>query len=231
MLNNVGDIITEVLVRNNRSTTDSFITDAMLQDWTRDAHVWAASYHKWVFTEGRQSTTYTGAEEWSFEGYKADSFRIVQVGGKRLQKLNFEDYQIFREETPGADDRVYSDFGRTVFINPNADVSGSLTVYGQYQPSLDSTDLAATTIFSGYDEEGNEALVEKITGYLKRREHLPDEADLHDQRAALKLEEIWKRTQDEQALYQTHPTRGGMWKRFDVLKGRQSDEIRNEDQF
>ena len=235
-LNNVGDIIDEVLVRNNRTTTDSFITDAILQDWVRQSHKWVASYHKWPFTEGRVQTTYASGgglnnDEFYFEGYKADSFRIVQVGGKRLQKLNFEDYQILKEEEPTKNDRVYADFGRTVFINPYADISGTLVAYGQYEPIIDPTDLTATTIFSGYDEEGNEAMVEKMSAYLKRREHLTQEAELHDQRASIKLEEIWKRIEDEQSLYQTHPDRGGMFKRFDVLRGARSDEIRREDQF
>jgi hypothetical protein len=235
MLNDVGDLITELLVRNNRTTTDSFVTDAMLQGWTRMSHTWAAAYHKWPFTEGRLATTYAtgsgpGSDEWYFEGYKSDSLRMLQVGGKRLTKLNFEDYQIMREESPGADDRVFSDFGRTVFINPNADISGTLYAYLQYEPNIDPTDLAATTVFSGYDEEGNEALIEKMTAYLKRREHLAQEAELHDARAAAKLEEVWKRVQDEQYAYKTHPERGGMWERFDVLDGRPTDEFKR-DQF
>lgn len=230
-LNNLGDIMTEVLVRNNRTTTDSFVTDAMLQDWTRMAHTWGAAYHKWPFTEGRTSTTWASTEEWNFEGYKADSFRIVQVGGKRLKKLDFANYQIFREEEPSAEERVFSDFGGLVFINPNIDLSGTLTAWGQYQPSVDPTDLTATTVFSGRDEEGNEALVEKMSGYLKRREHLAQEAELHDQRASAKLDEIWKRVLDEQYQYQTHPDSGGMFKRFDVLRGGITDEIFKRDQW
>ena len=231
-----NDIFTEVLVRNNRTTTDSFITDAMLKSWLIDAHVWATAFHKWPFTEGRVQTTYatgTGpnSDEFFFEAYKADSFRIIQVGGKRLEKLNFEDYQIFREEEPEADDRVFSDFGRTVFINPRADVSGTLVAYGQYQPYIDVTDYTSTTLFSDYDEEGNEAIVEKMSGYLKRREHLAQEAELHDQRANAKLEEVWKRVQDEAYAYKTHPDRGGMYKRFDVIQGLGADELFQRDQF
>lgn len=229
MLNSTGDIITEVLVRNNRTTTDSFITDAMLFDWVRDAHIWASGYHKWPFTEGRISTTFTGLEEWSFEGYKSDSIRLLQVGGKRLQKLNFEDYQIYREEQPSDDDRVYSDFGGLVFINPYIDLSGTLTAWGQYQPTIDPTDLEAKTIFSGHDEEGNEALVEKMTCYLKRREHLVNESELHDQRATLKLDDLWKKIQAEQFGYQTKDR--GMFKRIDVLSGIENDELTKRDQF
>ena len=93
------------------------------------------------------------------------------------------------------------------------------------------TDEAQTTPFSTYDAEGNEAIYEKMSSYMKRREHLTEEAELHDQRAVAKLEEMWKRIQDRQALYQTHPDRGGIFKRFDVLRGRGVDDDVTENQF
>jgi hypothetical protein len=231
MLRTRDDIFTEVLVRNNRTTTDAFITDAHLKSWFFDAVIWASAYHKWPFTEGRMSTTWAGVEEINFEGFKSDSLRMLQVGGKRLNKLNFEDYQIFKEESPGSTERVFSDFGRVIFVNPSADVSGTMVAYTQYQPAIDVTDETGTTPFSNYDEEGNEAIVEKMSGYLKRREHLTDEAELHDGRAVLKLDEVYKRIQDEQYAYKTHPDRGGMFERIDVLDGKRSSDEIKRDQF
>lgn len=228
--------MTEVLVRNNRTTTDSFITDTMLQDWVRDANRWATAYHKWPFTEKRDlSTTWSGSEETEYTalgvGYKTDSIRMILIGDKRMKKLNYEDYLIFREEQPESNDRVFSDYGRTVFINPNADVSGSLVTYGQYSPSVDPTDLTAKTVFSDYDEEGNEAYVEKMTSFLKRRENQQEVAELHDQRASAKLEEIWQRILGEQFKYQSHPATGGMFKRVDVIEGNYEDELFKRNQF
>jgi len=225
------DLFTELLVRNNLTTTDTFITDAYLKSWFRDAHVWASSYHKWPMTEGRVSTTFAATEEWSFEGYKADSFRMVQINGKRLTKLNFEDYQTFREEEPNANDRVFSSFGKLVFINPYIGLTGTMTAWGQYQPYVDVTDETGTTIFTDWNDEGNEGVLEKMSSYLKRRLNNPQAAELHDQRAAAKLEEIWKHYQEEQYKKQTHPDSGGMFKRFDVLRGSATDEIMHRDQF
>lgn len=231
MLKTQADIITEVLVRNNRTTTDSFITDTYLKSWYFDSAIWAYAYHKWPMTEGRLSTTWAGTEEVIFEGLKADSLRMLQVGGKRFNKLNFEDYQIFREESDGSTERVFSDFGRVLFVNPYADVSGTMVAYAQYQPYLDVTDDTANTLFSGFDEEGNEAIVEKMSGYLKRREHLPDEAELHDKRAMEKLDEVYSRIQNEQYAYKSHPDRGGMFERIDVLGGSLADDQIKRDQF
>jgi hypothetical protein len=239
MLNTTNDIITEVLVRNNRTTTDSFITDSTIQGWLKDAHTWAASYKKWPFTEGRYSTTASSTST-SPEGYtrlaypesfKADSVRLMTVDGKRFEKKNFYKFQEFVEDNSGDDDLIYTDYGRELLINPNASgFSGTVVLWGQYSPILDVTDLSAKTIFSDYDEEGNEALVEKMTAYLKRREHLPDEAELHDQRAQAVLEAIYTRFADEQFAY--HDTGGdGMFKRFDVVNGGFREDVYNTDRW
>lgn len=225
------DIITEVLVRNNRSTTDGFLTDSNLTNWYKNAVAWATSFKKWPFTEGRVQTTYASVEEWGFEGYKADSIRMIQVGGKALTKLNFEDYLTYKEKEPTGTEKFFSDFGRTIFINVNAGLSGTLVAYGQYQPAVDTTDESATTIFTDWDEEANESIVEKMTGYLKRKEHLAQEAELHDQRAAAKLEEVYKRILDEQFKYKTNPHSDGMFSRFDVLAGGRTDEIIKKNQW
>lgn len=230
------DIFTEVLVRNNLTTTDSFITDTILKAWYRDAHMWSTSYHKWPMTEGRIQTTFATAtgpnsDEWFFEGYKQDSFRLMQIGGKALKKLTFADYQIFRETEPTGTGRVFSDFGKTVFINPYADVSGTVVAYGQYQPYIDVTDETGTTIFTDFNDEGNEGIVEKMQGHLKRRLHLPQEAELHDQRAVAKLDEVWKRILEEQGMYQTHQDRGGMFQRIDVVEGNYENELYKRNQF
>lgn len=225
-----GDIITEVLIRNNRTTADSSITDAMLKNWLRMAHTWACAQHKWPCTEGRVSTTWAGSEEITFEGYKMDSFRFVEIGGKKYQKVNFENYRQFREDRPGATDRIFSDYGRIMFINPNTGDSGTLVGYGQYQPVLDPTDLAAETVFSSWDAEANEGIVEKMSSYLKRRERQVGEAEAHDQRASLKLQEVAGRISEEQYAYQLRHG-DGIFKRIDVIRGGFRDDLMNRDQF
>lgn len=234
------DIFLEVLVRSNRATTDAFVTDAMLKNWFVQAHTWAAGAHKWPATEGRVQTTYTAVEEWNFEGYKADSFRIVTIGGKRLQKLNYDDYLLFKEAEPSATDRVYSDFGRTLFINSSVDASGTLVCYGQFTPQIDLTDETGLTVFSGFDEEGNEAIVERMLAYYYSRQSpsasarggkVVSESIVHQQEALTILERLWQRILDEQAMYQTARDRGGMFRRFSVLSGLQDDELWRRDQW
>jgi hypothetical protein len=230
---NRGNLATEVLVRSGKDTTSGWVTDTMLNDWLSQSHRFGAGYKKWPFTEGRTSTTFaTTSETWDFEGYKADSFRIITVGDRRLQKLNFEDYLIFKEESPSADDRVYSDFGGLVYVNTGADVSGTMTAYGQYMPAnFDATDDTTETVFSEGNDEGNQAVIEEAISYVFRRDGKAQESIERHLLAKQLLDELWKRVLEEQYAYQTHPDRGGQYRRFDVLKGSVSDEILKRDQF
>lgn len=232
MLNTNGDIISEVIVRANLTTTSAGLyTDDILGDWATNAHRWAAGYRKWPVTEGRVSSTFTGSEDNSYpEGWKSDSIRYLTIGGERFQKLNFEDYQIFRENEPNSDDKVFSDFGRIVYVNPNASASGTLMTYGQYLPAaFDNTDLTMTTVFSGSEEEANEALVEEMLKYSKEREKLYEEAELHHRKATAILDGVWDRLKAEQFGY--HGKGRGMFERFDILEGATNDELLKRDQF
>ena len=236
-LNTQTNITDEVLVRLGVSTTVAFYTDAILKSWYHDAQTWANAYHKWPFTEVRDaSTAWSGSETVEYTSFgpefKSDSIRLLIIGTKRLQKLNFEDYQIFKEEQPSGTDRVFSDFNRTVYINPNADVSGTLFAYGQEQKAIDVTDETGTTPFSTYDQEGNDAIVSEMISYARIREKKPQEAKFYHEKAIEQLENVWRRILEEQSLYQTHPDRGGMFHHFDVLNGQgNNNDWFRENQF
>lgn len=238
-LNTVGDIITEVLVRNNRTTTDGFITDTIIQGWVKDAHVWASAYKKWPMTEGKYSTTSaslaTSAEGFTTlaypESFKADSIRLLTIGGKRFKKKNFYKFQQFVEDNPNDTSKIWTDYGRQILINPMAsDVSGTVVTWGQYTPTLDVTDMTAKTIFSDYDEQGNEAIVEKTTGYLKKREGKIEEAQLKDKEAKETLDAVKGLVDDEQFGYQDTQNEG-MYKRIDILNGGFSEDLFRRDQW
>ena len=233
MLRTTGDIRDEVLVRLNASTTISFYSDTILNDWLDQSHRWSAGFRKWPWTEGRVSTTLSLDSNDSMgypEGWRADSIRICQVGGKRYQKLNYEDFLIFREDRSDDDERVFSDFGRRIYINPNGS-SGTLATWGQYLPgAFDRTNYESeTTIFSNNEEEGNEAMVQEMMAYAKLREHKPKETEYHHRRAIEILDKIWEAVGEEQFGY--HSKNRGMWKRIDVLEGALEDELLKRDQF
>jgi len=234
MLKTVGEIKNDVIVKLGISTTSAYYTDAILNDWIKQSTRWALAQHKFPFTEGMTSTTYvSGQERYDFEGYKADSFRIIQLGGKGLEKLNYEDYLIFLEDEPqttGREARVFSDFNRSLYVNPNTDLSGTLTAWGQYAPiDPDMTLPSAETAFTNWEEEGNEAIVEKVLEFANTREKKPQEAQLHLQNAVDILDKVWDKVQEEQFNYKTKNR--GMFRQVDVLNGGYREDGINTNQF
>lgn len=225
----VNDIKNQVLVRLGAGTSLGFYTDTILTDWFTLANKWASTYKKWQYTEGRVSTTYSSStEEWSYpEGWRPDSIRMLQVGGKRCQKLTFDDYQRFREDNADSTDKVFSDYGLTYYINPNAGLSGTTVVYGQYTPYWDITDEDYKTVFSGTMEDGNEAIIQRMLSYAMEKEKKTQESMAYYEKAKEILDGMYKSFQDEQFAYQTKNR--GIWSDFDVLEGGVSDK--DEDQF
>lgn len=244
MIQTQTDIINEVLVEMNVSTTAGFYTDAILKAWYAKAHTWACGQHKWPFTEGKVNTTFstTSADTAGNiivpypEGWKSDSVRILTIGEKRLQKLNYADLLRFKEDNTNNTARIFSDYGRQLYINSTADVSGTLTVYGQYTPVVDTTDDTANSIFA--EQEGNEAIIEKMMSYMSQRErapvglqkgHIVSASMLHEQNAKAILDLLWHNIQNEQYGYQLKDR--DMYTRFDVLRGGFPEDIFNRDQF
>lgn len=247
MLRTNGDIMTEVLVRNNRTTTDGFVTDAMLQGWLKNAHNWATSLFKWPMTEGRASTTFASyiTNEDGYlqgvypEGWKSDSIRSLTIGGKKVTKTNFYKFQKFIEDNPNDTSRIFTDRARIIYVNPRIDLSGTVTAWGQYTPILDVTDLTAITLFSDADEEGNEAIVFAMSAYLFERESpsvsyargkMISPAIAKLERAQELLTQVWKRIGDEQFGYNAVQD-DGMFKRIDILRGGLAEDLYRRDQF
>jgi hypothetical protein len=241
LISTTGGIKNEVIVRLGIATTAAFYSDATIDEWINNAHKWAAGYKKWPMTEGRSSTTSasmgTSEEGWTVleypEGFKTDSIRLLTVGGKKFLKKNFYKFQEFLENNSSDTSVIFSDFGRRIYINPNAaGLSGTVTAYGQFLPAdLDKTDLNQGTIFTGFNDEGNLAIVEEILSYAADRERRSGPVSIAKHKKAMEiLDQIAETIKEEQFGY--HDTlNDGMFKRFDVVGGAYSDDIFKRDQF
>jgi len=233
---NQGDIITEFMARNSANTSVGFYTDQVVGRWADQAHKWAAGYKKWPFTEGRYSTTFASLVAHREDGYltgeypegwKTDSIRMMRIGSYEVGKREFYKFTKFLEDYPGNDDRIFSDYMRVYYVNPSIDVSGTVTLWGQYTPeTLDTTLPAAVTVFSG-EEEGNEAIVEMMMSYARKREKKLAESLAHVKESQRILDEIWERIKAEQYNYQVPPD-DGIFERFDVLDGGFGEFNRNQ---
>lgn len=237
-LSTIGEIKTEFLVRHNSATTISYFTDTILQNWIDQAHKYATSYKKWPFTEGRSSTSYAslttdedGATYGLYpEGWKLKAIRLLQIGGKTYDKRDFIGFRKFLDTFPSATDKIWTDYGLRYYINAGAQGSGTVSVFGQYVPALDLTDLSAATVFSGIDENGNLAIVELMQSYAMTKEKKEDEAKVHLEKAQILLEGVWRQFTDEGFNYKTSDS-DGMFKRVDVVRGALRDDLFKRDQF
>lgn len=237
-LSTLGEIKAEFVVRMNSATTVAYFTDTLINNWEVQAHGYASSYKKWPMTEARVSTTFASfvTDEDGFpttsypEGWKSDSIRMLQIGGKTYNKQQFFSFRKYLEDNASASDKVYSDFGRRIYVNGGASASGTVALWGQYTPIIDVTDPSGLTVFSGHEEDGNLAMVELMMSYALTKEKKEKEAEIHFQRAVLLLDGIWKRIGDEQFEYQTAPS-DGMFKRVDVVGGAYRDDLYKRDQF
>jgi len=240
MPNTLSELKNDVLVKLGVSTTVAYYTDTIIDDWINEAHIWAAGYKKWPFTEGRISTTFASLvtdEDSNLrgeypEGWKSDSIRLMRIEGKQLEKLNMLDFYRYLEDLPsntGESSRVFTDYGRAYFVHPNIDLGGTVSLWGQYTPlDLDKTDPASPTIFSS-TEEGNEAIVERVLSYAKTREKKLSESEAHSNRAKSILEELWNDIKAEGFGYHT---KRNMFRHFPVVTGaRDRGNTFREDSF
>lgn len=224
---------TEVFTRGAIDSTSSFITERMVRSWLGDAYIWASSYHKWPFTEymDKSGAFTSGTESYVYPNtsLKTDSIRLMKVGSYLFGKKNFSDYLQYREDYSNGTDKIFSDFGRTLYINPNC-ASGTIYAYGQLTPisflswmTTYGSEASASTVFNNYDPEGDDAVIEKTLSWVyKRKGDLKKAAD-YSERAKLLLEEIWQRCKDEQAMYQTKDR--SLFEDFDIFEGNDGDNI------
>ncbi len=226
---NFGIIISKSAEEGGIDTTSAFYTDAMIERNVNVAHQWAAAYHKWPFTEymDKSGAFVSGVEENAYPnaGFKTDSIRMLKVGSSLFKKTDFSSYQQWREDHPTNTDKIFSDYGRVLYINPNC-VSGTIYAFAQLTP-IDFAAATTASVFSGYDEEGDEAIVNKtISILLKRQKQLTQSADFEN-RAKQTLEELWQRIKDEQAMYQTKDQ--SLFEDFNIIdEGEEENPLRFE---
>ena len=216
------DLQSQVIVRCGTDTTSTFITETQVRDWLDEAHKWATGYKKWPFTEymDKSGAFTNGTETYAYPNvnYKTDSIRLMKVGSYLFEKKIFSDYLQYREDYPSGTDKIYSDYGRTIYVNPNC-VAGTIYCFGQLTPPVLGLVGSSTssTVFNSYDDEGNDAVIDKTCSYAYRKMKKFQEALDFEQRARATLDELWKRVQDEQAMYQTKDR--ALFERVDIING------------
>jgi len=188
-----------------------------IKRWINLAIQRAWDYARWIFSEKAVYTQTSTSEYYDYpDEFISDSITILKVEDengkmKTYKKITFEDYQKYREENEDGTNKVFSDFRRFYFINPNAFdkvVGRKIEIWGKKRAKKLTADTDLLPFSPDTDDEensGNEAIVKLAYAIAlaseKKRE--PARAAREEAEAYAILEIIAKREREEQARYQT----------------------------
>lgn len=207
-----SELKTELNNRLSITATNTFWTQAMLENWLNQANYWACTYKHWPFTEKAKTTTTKVQTDFDYDVYdypsdfRSDSIRrleIKQSDGtiKKYQKVRYEDFLNYVEDE--GDDYIFSDFRRRIFIYPKVKTAGlEISIWGQEKPEKMINDSDKTPFAEG-DEAGEEAIIKRALMIALQKAKKYQEAAIEREEAKIILEELWARIQEEQITYQS----------------------------
>ena len=234
----LAEFVSEIQDDLGISTVSDFISSPYIKTQVDRANKWACGYKPWPFMETTATDTTTSSESYDYpSSFLSDSIFLLKVEQddgtmERYDKINFLDYQKYREDSSSGSDKVFSDFGRKYYINPNPISSATgrtIQLWGLKKADTMSSNTD-TTPFSDGEVRGEEAIKKYAESIiLSNKLHKLNEANQKFQEATLLLEQIWNSIATRQSSYQTKDR--PMFKRIDILEGAVEDDIYDEDKF
>jgi hypothetical protein len=210
------ELVQRVMVSNNSSMLPAARVTQLIQDayqWAGTLHFWPPLYRARTFstTPNTQSLTY------DYYDYPSDfltgSVSRLYIDNKKYDKKAYQDLIDYADNVvensvpPDPTKRYFAEYGRQFFVYPASTVAGSSNgiIWGNIQPLQIST-AASTTIFSLWNDSGNEAIVKKALSVALERFD-PNFATTQKKEAFDLLELIWKKIMDENQKSQrlNHP--------------------------
>lgn len=231
-------LLAELCSRLNIDYTDidnnDIFTLTELKRWINFGKDQAVSRHSWPFTEGeRDIATVSAQEKYDYPStMKSDSLRYLTVNDKRYDKLLFEDYLKYKEDSPSGTDRVFSDRSRVLYFNVLAsDFGNSIVTYGQVTVDDMVSTTVSSTVFSFAEPEVDLAIIKLAYTKALSSDKIKDlqKARVERLEAFEIIDEAWNRIQEKQHTYKTKDT--PMFKRIDVVRGTMRDETFKRKQF
>jgi hypothetical protein len=160
-----------------------------------DAQQWARTYKKWSLLESTGSDLIDATGNYPYPtGMATKSAFLITVAGYRYEKVRYEDYLKYFEDQSTGTDKIWAEYGRTIYINGNAcSVGNAVVIYGQKTIADMSAD-ADTSFFSAGEPSGDEAIVLKaVADLLDKEKTKQGESKIKLNEAMVILEQIWSR--------------------------------------
>lgn len=220
-----ADIETELQARLMISNNSTLVSSSRLTQLVKDASDWAGSLFFWpslyrsrYFSSkpSSQSSTPILPLKYDYYDYPTDfltgSISRLYFNGKKYDKKAFQDFLDYVDNSqdntlaPDATKRYFAEFGRQFFVWPGVSVAGTNDglVWGNIQaPALSSG--STKTIFSLWDDTGNEAILKKALSVEMERLD-SGFANEQKQEAVQLLSLIWKKvvTENQKAQRLNH---------------------------
>ena len=205
-----SDIEQEFIQRAKLANNSTEFPAARVTQLVQDAYLWAATLHFWpplyrsrIFstTPNTQSLTY------DYYDYPSDfltgSISRLYIANKKYDKKAFQDLMDYADNVlagsvpPDPTKRYFAEYGRQFFVYPTVTTPGTSDgiVWGNIQPPQISTE-SSTTIFSLWNDSGNEAILKKAlsVGFERLDSSF---AGVQKTEAVQLLELIWQKIMQE----------------------------------
>ena len=180
-----ADIETEVVARAYIANNSTQFPPARVTKVVQDANLWAGTLHFWPSLQRARtfsSKPNTQNLAYDYYDYPVDfldnSISRLYIGGKKFDKKAFQDFLDYVNNTaledttvaPDPSKHYFADHARQFHVWPPVTVAGSNDgiVWGNIQP-LQLGSPTDNTIFSLWDDAGNEAICKKALSILMGR--------------------------------------------------------------
>lgn len=215
-----ADMEAELIQRAMLANNSTMIPPARATQLIQDANQWAGSLHFWpplyrsrIFS----SKPNTQSLAYDYYDYPSDaltgSISRLYIGGKKYDKKAFQDFLDYVDNVligsipPDPTKRYFAEFARQFFVYPTVTAAGTNDgiVWCNIQP-LQMSIPTSTSIFSLWNDSGNEAILKKALSVAMERLD-SGFANVQKAEAIQLLELIWKKITDEQQKSQrlNHP--------------------------
>jgi len=150
--------------------TSSYFTPTRIEDQINDSYLTVAAARQWPdIKKGFVTHTEVGEDYYDYpSNCQSESiFKISVDGDSKYDKWDFEDFMKFVEDNPTSTKKIFSEYGRQIFIFPTPTTTGSanLILWGVIQAAL-LTDDGDVTMFTDWADVLNEAIEQDAYGNL-----------------------------------------------------------------
>ncbi len=201
-----NELIERAQIANNSTLIPSARATQLIQDanqWAGTLHFWPPLYRSRVFS----SKPNTQSLLYDYYDYPSDaltgSASRLYIAGKKYDKKAFQDFLDYVDNVlagsvpPDPTKRYFAEYARQFFVYPAVTAPGTSDgiLWCNIQPLQISTPTS-TTIFSLWNDSGNEAILKKALSVAMERLD-PGFADVQKREAVQLLDLIWKKITDE----------------------------------